>query len=181
MTTWRPLRQWRGRVLAPPDWQPSPPSSQPCRAPSRVGLALEDVALAFGATLSNAASYTQLYAATLAVQDINEDSTLLPGYSMQLIAQRTFCSLCNRALLDWVTSWFGESQDSCDAASNTTRPVGYIGPSCSSECEAIAYIGGFYGIPQISYACTADFLTVGGKEEDCRATRFRTSGFADLR
>ena len=58
----------------------------------------------------------------------------------------------------------------------TTRPVGYIGPSCSSECEAIAYIGGFYGIPQISYACTSDFLTVGGKEEDCRATRFRTSG-----
>ena len=72
--------------------------------PSTVGL--EDVALAFGATLSNAASYTQLYAATLAVQDINEDSTLLPGYNMQLIAQRTFCSSRNRALLDWVTSRF---------------------------------------------------------------------------
>ena len=82
-------------------------------------------------------------AASLAVDQVDADSTLLAGSVLEYSWEDSGCSprVAPRALGD-LMSRRGES--SIDAL---------VGPGCSSACEVTSYTSSGYDIPQISFGC----------------------------
>ena len=79
---------------------------------------LEEIGIAFGSELESETHYTRLYAAELAVQDINRNPALLPGRRVALVLHRTYCDR-SRGLLNFVAQHFGSSNTECIVANQT--------------------------------------------------------------
>ena len=101
-----------------------------------------------------------LEAMVLATQNINDDSSLLPGVTLQFEIRDT-CAFENKALeqsLQYVCA--GSSGTQADSVNGTFSGVsGVVGAALSRSSIAVARLLRLFQVPQISYASTASTLS----------------------
>ena len=84
--------------------------------------------------------------ATIAIETINKDPSLLPGYHVSF---------------DWTDSHCSEKH-TVQGLLNLhakTKMNAIIGPACSDGCKIAAMLAHSWNIPIVSYGCAADFLS----------------------
>ena len=86
-------------------------------------------------------------AATLAVERVNADQTLLPGRRLEYSWANSGCSA--QQALSAIGKLLG----------GVSRISAVIGPGCSSACEVTSYLVAGQGIPQVSWGCSASSLS----------------------
>lgn len=85
---------------------------------------------------------------TVAVEEINKNPNLLPGYNVSFVWGDSKCQESDglAVMLDMYTK--------------TDHPVNaIIGPACSDGCKVGAMLASHWNIPIISYGCAASFLS----------------------
>ena len=85
-------------------------------------------------------------AAAMAVEHINNDSSLLDGSPLEVIFAETLCSA--PAALAALSKLLEEGP-----------LAAVIGPGCSVACEATGFLTAGRDLPQISYSCLSPALT----------------------
>ena len=92
---------------------------------------------------------------TIAVEKINNDPNLLPGYNVSFVWGDSKCE--EKAALEVIVDMYTKT-DSCSA--NGTAPINVIiGPACSDGCKVGALLASHWNIPMVSYGCAASFLS----------------------
>lgn len=84
-------------------------------------------------------------AAPIAIDEINNNSALLPGYNLQFIWSDCGCSKVMSAggTVEFVKK----------------RVSAIIGPYCSKGCVPSGLIAGYYNVPMITYSCSSSELS----------------------
>ena len=90
--------------------------------------------------------YPLAKAATMAVEHINNDSSLLDGSRLEFVFAETLCSA--PAALAALSKLLEEGP-----------LAAVIGPGCSVACEATGFLTAGRDLPQISYSCLSPALT----------------------
>ncbi|XP_065899991.1 gamma-aminobutyric acid type B receptor subunit 2-like [Dysidea avara] len=90
-------------------------------------------------------------AARLAIDEINRNDSILPGYVLELIEANSGCDR-DRGVREFVSY----------ALHSAHKPVAILGAACSSSTIAIASIAGRDDVrlPQVSYGATSPFLSL---------------------
>ena len=102
------------------------------------------VLISYGDGLSNASMFAN--AVSLAVERINNDSSLLVGSRLAFVFAEARCSA--PAALAALSELLEEGP-----------LVAVIGPGCSVACEATGFLTAGRDLPQISYGCLSPSLT----------------------
>ena len=91
---------------------------------------------------------TTAAAIPIAIEDINNDSSLLPNHELQFVFGNTNCS--HRSALPLVMNTWVERKRNVDA---------YIGGGCNRVCEYISLLAGKWNLPVVSWGCMSSHLS----------------------
>ena len=89
-------------------------------------------------------------AAALAVERVNADKALLRGRRLEYSVADSGCSA-------------QQGLAAMGKLLKASRVDAVIGPGCSTGCEVTSYLVGGQGLAQLSWGCTASFLSNKGK------------------
>ena len=84
--------------------------------------------------------------ATIAIETINKDQSLLPGYHVSFNWTDSHCS--EKETVQGILNLHAQ-----------TKMNAIIGPACSDGCKIAAMLASSWNIPMVSYGCAADFLS----------------------
>ena len=112
-------------------------------------------------------------AAQLAVDRVNNDEALFPGYVLKFMWNNSGCSA--RQGLAALGKLMDRQRESAATSGGDSRLNIVIGPGCSSACEPAAYLAESKKIPLISWGCTSPALS--NKEEYPLVCVMRTNLF----
>ena len=112
------------------------------------------LALLIPATGSWQGAFTIAGAAALAIERVNQDDTLLPGWSLEYDWQDSGCSAAQA-----LTALAELEGRTLRRTGGKARFGPVIGPGCSSACIMTAGYAVAHNQPQISYSCTDDTLS----------------------
>lgn len=87
---------------------------------------------------------------SVAIDDINQDPTMLPGYNLSFVWEDSMC-LKDKALNTALDMYYTKEK--------TKQVSAIIGPACSDGCEVTAMLGEYWNIPIVSYGCASQELS----------------------
>lgn len=91
---------------------------------------------------------TTAAAMPIAVEDINNDPSLLPNHRLQFVFGNTNCS--PNTALPLVMNFWAQQKRGVDA---------FIGGGCNRVCEYISLLAGKWNLPVISWGCMSAHLS----------------------
>ena len=89
---------------------------------------------------------------TIAVEKINADPTLLPGYNVSFIWGDSKCD--EKTSIGVMTDMLKDDDFPVNAL---------IGPACSDGCRSGSFLSDHLNVPMVSYGCAASFLSETNK------------------
>lgn len=87
-------------------------------------------------------------AASIAVFDINNNASILPGKTLRFVWKDTKC-LEKKGLYEIVQLW---------AHTDQNKIHGFVGPGCDEVCEPSGLLASAWNIPMVSWGCTSTHL-----------------------
>jgi len=91
---------------------------------------------------------TTAAAIPIAVEDINNDTTILPNHELQFVFGNTNCS--SLTALPIVMNFWAANKRNVDA---------FIGGGCNHVCEYISLLAGKWKLPVVSWGCMSGHLS----------------------
>lgn len=82
----------------------------------------------------------------LALDDVNNDSTILPNHTLSFVIADSGCD--PRLSVGYLVTMVQEEDVD-----------GIIGPMCAEACESLSYLASHWNIPVISYSCWSEALS----------------------
>lgn len=121
-----------------------------CFLQCRMAMAKEIVTIAALAPMTGEwdVGRTTAAAIPIAVEDINNDTSLLPNHDLQFVFGNTNCS--SLTALPIVMNFWAAQKRNVDA---------FIGGGCNHVCEYISLLAGKWNLPVVSWGCMSGHLS----------------------